>query len=252
MPEILSIVDNVRSAWRALPLGVGFERGIIRAMIAGVCLLTVICAIERLYSVRTHYRSRMFAHDVAYWFYYRSGLHAFLVYVLVLAAIEQPLSSLDALLDIHLLSTMALVPQILLFTLINDGIAYWVHRAQHHYRFLWAFHATHHSQEQISFATTHRSHPLDGVIVSTMTYIPLHILGVPAEAGVLLYLAKEFIAALSHSQIPWGYGPFYRIIVSPRYHAFHHSLDPRHHDRNFGVFFSDQRQSGRTALMVGR
>ncbi len=238
MPEILSIVDSMRGAWRALPLGPGIERDTVRALIAGAGMLTVISAIERLYHIRTHYRTRMFAHDLAYWFYYRSGLHALMVYVLILAAIERPLSSLDAFLNLQLLSNIPWVPQIFLFTVINDGIAYWVHRAQHYSRFLWAFHATHHSQEHITFATTHRSHPLEGVIVSTMTYIPMRILGVPVESGIVLFLAKELIAALSHSQIPWGYGPFNRLIVSPRHHAFHHSRDPMHHNKNFGVFFS--------------
>lgn len=237
MTELFSLLEGMRSAWKALPLG-PFERDLLKAVILGLGFLFIISAIERSYQIRTQYRSRLFAQDVAYWFYYRGGLHSFIIYALVLAVIEKPLASVDSLLDLKLLSGLPLAAQILLFTLINDFAGYWVHRAQHHYKFLWAFHTTHHSQETLSFATTHRSHPLEGVILPVLTYVPLRVLGIPAESGVLLYLVKEFIAAASHSQIPWTYGPLYRVIVSPRYHAYHHSADPAHHNKNYGVFFS--------------
>jgi sterol desaturase/sphingolipid hydroxylase (fatty acid hydroxylase superfamily) len=237
MTELFSLLDGLLSAWKAIPLG-PVKRDLLKALIFGLCLFCIYYPIERSYHVHTQYRSRMFAHDVVYWFYYGSGLHSFLVYWLILAAIEKPLSSLDSFLGVTLLSGLPLVLQLLFFVLVSDLITYWVHRAQHHYRFLWAFHTTHHSQVALNFATSRRSHPLDTVILSVLNYVPLRILGAPAEAGVLLYIAIALITTAQHSQIPSGYGFLYRIIVSPRFHAYHHSVDPAHHNKNFGSVFS--------------
>jgi sterol desaturase/sphingolipid hydroxylase (fatty acid hydroxylase superfamily) len=48
----------------------------------------------------------------------------------------------------------------------------------------------------------------------------------------------EFIIAIEHSEIPWRFGPLYRLMVSPTFHAFHHSINPEHHNRNFGRMLS--------------
>jgi sterol desaturase/sphingolipid hydroxylase (fatty acid hydroxylase superfamily) len=53
-----------------------------------------------------------------------------------------------------------------------------------------------------------------------------------------LYLSFDFVAILLHSRIPWRLGVLSRVFVTPRFHSFHHSVDPRHYDKNFGSVLS--------------
>ena len=44
---------------------------------------------------------------------------------------------------------------------------------------------------------------------------------------------------LQHSHLPISYGPLLnRVLMSPMVHQTHHSIDPRHRDKNFGVKFA--------------
>jgi sterol desaturase/sphingolipid hydroxylase (fatty acid hydroxylase superfamily) len=92
----------------------------------------------------------------------------------------------------------------------------------------------HHSQERLTFVTGARFHPVEQLILSALSYIPLRIAGFNEFVWLPLTLIIMFQAEIEHSQIPWKYGPFYRILVSPRFHSFHHSIDPACRDKHFG------------------
>ena len=38
--------------------------------------------------------------------------------------------------------------------------------------------------------------------------------------------------------ISWRLGPLYRVFITPTFHSYHHSIDPKHYNKNFsgGVF----------------
>ncbi len=232
MIDLASLFAGLVVAWGDLPLE-PLQRGFIHTLALGLFFFSIIYAIERAYDTRTHYRSRLFLHDVAYWFYYRLGLNRLLLFAPVVAFLEQPLS----LLDLELLKGLPFAVQIFLFYLLRDFFGYWVHRAQHHFKFLWAFHTTHHSQVYLNFGTTNRFHPLDHFFHEFLMYIPLRILGADPLTWLSLYLLHEFLGLLQHTEIPWRFGPLYKIIVGPMFHAYHHSIDPAHYNRNFGANF---------------
>ena len=234
MDMLASVAHDVIAAWRNLPAG-SIERNILRALIIGAALFVVIAAIERFYRVPAdHYRSRGFLHDAAYWFYYRTGLHYFLFLAALFGAISASLGPLN----LKLLDGLPFAAQALLYMAVADFFVYWIHRAQHHFRFLWAFHSTHHSQEHLNFMTSQRVHPVDHLFQDILMFIPLRMLGFDETAWIPMYLWGEFSLAAQHSRIPWRYGPLYRIVVSPAFHNFHHSVDPAHHNRNFAGLFS--------------
>lgn len=182
----------------------------------------------------TQYRSRGFMQDVAYWFYYVSGLNQFLF----MAATFSFLGSRLAVLHVRWVDTLPSLARGVVWILLADFTSYWVHRLQHGSSFVWAFHATHHSQEQLNFATTIRFHPVDHFISDTLKFIPQLLLGASPMSWLPLYLTTEFIAVAQHSRIKWSFGPLSRILVTPRFHSFHHSTDPRHYNKNFGGLFS--------------
>jgi sterol desaturase/sphingolipid hydroxylase (fatty acid hydroxylase superfamily) len=64
------------------------------------------------------------------------------------------------------------------------------------------------------------------------------LLGQPVKTWLPVYYIVEFLIAIEHSEIPWRFGPFYRFMVSPTFHSFHHSVRPEHHNRNFGRMLS--------------
>jgi sterol desaturase/sphingolipid hydroxylase (fatty acid hydroxylase superfamily) len=128
--------------------------------------------------------------------------------------------------------------QVVLYLVVGDFIAYWVHRAEHRFRFMWAFHTTHHSQERLTFATIARFHPVEMIYHNLIAYVPLRLLGVEPTAWLPVYLGLQLFIGLQHTQIPWKLGPLYRVIATPSFHAYHHSIDPAHHDRNYANIFS--------------
>jgi len=234
MDYIQSTYLSLRAVWRDLLPG-AFERSCVTALLHLIIIYFVVLAIEKAYGTRTkNYRSRDFLHDLAYFFYYRSGAQQFLFTAAVFAALDKPLSFLE----IKLLTPLPPVIQICLWLIILDFIMYWFHRAQHHYRFLWAFHSTHHAEKHLTFASFLRFHPVEVFIGECIAYVILRILGFDLSTWIAVYLATTFLGEIQHTQIPWKFGPAYKVIVSPSFHAFHHSIDPAYYNKNYGGLFS--------------
>jgi sterol desaturase/sphingolipid hydroxylase (fatty acid hydroxylase superfamily) len=209
--------------------------GCVRALTIGVASYFAIYLLERASGGSTgQYRSRGFLHDVVYWFYYRSGLNQ----LLFMAALFSFLGHKLNFFHLHFADGMHPIVRGTLWILIADFTSYWVHRLQHASRFVWAFHSTHHSQEQLNFATTTRFHPIDHFISDVIKFFPPLVLGASPMSWLPLYLTTDFMTMAQHSRIKWRFGVLSRILVTPRFHSFHHSADPRHYDKNFGGIFS--------------
>lgn len=232
METLAAAAQDALTRYSGLPDPV---RRIAWACALGIALFAVIGGIERLYGIRgDHYRTRGCAHDIAYWMYYRTGLHYFVLLVFVFEAISALLGPVS----LKLLDGLPFAAQALVYMVAVDLLVYWIHRAQHSFRFLWAFHSTHHSQTELNFLTSQRVHPLDRLFQDTLMFVPMRLLGFDEAAWIPMYLWGEFSLAAQHSRIPWRYGPLYRVVVSPAFHNFHHSVDPAHHNRNFAGLFS--------------
>jgi sterol desaturase/sphingolipid hydroxylase (fatty acid hydroxylase superfamily) len=234
MDWVETLIERARAAWRALDPG-PFATSFVKVALVSLALYAIVYVIERACRARTgNYRSGAFAIDLAYFFYYRTGIHDILFMVGIMAALEGPLSvaSLD------LFTGWPFAAQVLAYLVVGDFIAYWVHRAEHKFRFLWAFHTTHHSQERLTFATIARFHPVEMIYHNLIAYIPMRMMGINPAAWLPVYLGLQLFTGVQHTQIPWKLGPLYRLIATPSFHAFHHSRDPAHHDRNFANMFS--------------
>jgi sterol desaturase/sphingolipid hydroxylase (fatty acid hydroxylase superfamily) len=212
----------------------GIAHGCLRALVLGVAFYFLIYLLERASGGRTNqYRSRGFLQDVAYWFYYRSGLHE----LLFMAALSSFLSPRLAFLHLKILLSLDPITRGTLWFLLVDFSAYWLHRFEHASRFVWAFHSTHHAQEQLNFATTTRFHPVDH-FVTNLNFVYQLILSPSPLSWLPISMTMEFITITQHSQIKWRFGPLSRILVTPWFHSFHHSTDPRHYNKNFGAFLT--------------
>ncbi|MFD3189692.1 sterol desaturase family protein [Sedimentitalea sp. HM32M-2] len=140
-----------------------------------------------------------------------------------------------------------LVAALLLIT--GDLATYWVHRIHHETRILWPFHSVHHSAEVMTPITVYRKHPLYDV---TKTVVHGALLGLLQGVLIGLFPGGVSMAALMginagyflfnmlganfrHSHIWLSYGRVLEhLLISPAQHQIHHSIEPRHHNTNYG------------------
>jgi sterol desaturase/sphingolipid hydroxylase (fatty acid hydroxylase superfamily) len=138
---------------------------------------------------------------------------------------------------------------------------YWGHRLMHAVPFLWRFHAIHHSPEHIDFLVNTRAHPVDLTFGRLCSFVPIYALGLaqPASADggiigiipILVTLAGVVWAFFIHANLGWRLGPLEWVITTPRFHHWHHAMEPANRnyasmlpvlDRIFGTSHLPKRQ----------
>lgn len=164
-------------------------------------------------------------------------------------ALLQPLT-----LDVSATSpfTIAFIPGIV-GVLLGDFGFFLSHYLMHKIPFLWPFHEVHHSAEVLTPVTVHRVHPVEDLVnvlvagcisaagAATYSSLSSQEVGLVTIFGVnvLFFVYFAFAFQLRHSHVWLAYGPvFSRILISPAQHQIHHSLDPKHWNKNFGFIFA--------------
>ena len=128
--------------------------------------------------------------------------------------------------------------QVLVFFLVYDFFYYWWHRAQHEITWLWPQHELHHSDTALNVTTSLRHHWLED---------PLRVFAMAAPLGFAFYFkpaSVPWIASVAglwpffiHTNIRLQLGPLTGVIAGPQYHRLHHSIEPRHWNKNYAAFF---------------
>ncbi len=122
------------------------------------------------------------------------------------------------------------------FFLLSTFSSYWVHRLQH-WRFFWHLHRYHHAATALNLLTGLRNNPVEALTNALSVPMPLLFLRVDDWTIAAMVLTFQTLSTLQHSELRWDFGWFGRwIMVSPRMHQIHHSVDPEHQDKNFSVF----------------
>lgn len=119
---------------------------------------------------------------------------------------------------------------------LSDLANYFGHRAMHRVPALWRLHAVHHSSEQLDWLATARAHPLDQAFTVTTTALPAIALGVLDAQPWLLTLLFLYYPFVSHANADLHLPEIERVIVTPRFHHWHHALGTR--TANFGGFLA--------------
>jgi len=119
-----------------------------------------------------------------------------------------------------------------------DFLYYWFHRAQHSWPLLWRYHLMHHTDDNVSMISSVRHHWLEESLRYFVILAPMHIMfGGNSTLPLWMLVSTGLYGMVIHWNMPWHSTFLSRYIVTPRYHRLHHSIEPRHHDRNFAVFF---------------
>ena len=135
--------------------------------------------------------------------------------------------------------TIARLPwlaQLLLFLLLADLLAYWMHRAMHG-RWLWRVHAVHHSSTEVDWLSSVRVHPLNDVLVRVAQAVPIVLLGFDPLLIAAYVPLLAFYAILVHANVPWDFGPLRWVLASPHFHRWHHAAEEDGMNRNFAGLF---------------
>lgn len=121
---------------------------------------------------------------------------------------------------------------------LTDLVQYWVHRLFHRIPFLWNFHAIHHSAQTMDWLASSRMHVMEIVCLRGCTVIPMYILGFSEPALYAYLVFVFFLSALVHSNMRLRFPAFLDpLIVTPRFHHWHHGIEREAINVNFAVHF---------------
>lgn len=137
----------------------------------------------------------------------------------------------------------------LMILVVNDFAVYWVHRIHHESRIFWPFHSLHHSAEVMTPITVFRKHPvydlvsslIKGLLIGTLQGLCLWSFGQMPSYAMLVGVNAAYVlfnmagSNLRHTHVWLSFGPVLEhIFISPAQHQVHHSIDPKHHNKNYG------------------
>ena len=125
--------------------------------------------------------------------------------------------------------------------IVLDMFDYWWHRFNHTIPFLWRFHKVHHVDTHVDATTSIRFHPGE-LIISSLIVKPAWIfLWGPSALGLLFFeMGLTLSAQFHHSNIDFPdriESAVRKMIVTPRFHASHHTVSKRTREANFSAVF---------------
>jgi sterol desaturase/sphingolipid hydroxylase (fatty acid hydroxylase superfamily) len=132
------------------------------------------------------------------------------------------------------LGSMALV---VVYALYIDCAKYWMHRLSHRIPLLWATHSFHHSAECLTVATGARHHWAETILLAPLLFLTLMLFQVPEHIMAMAVTLMKVPDGLQHLnyRIAWHRAGIW--INTPQWHRIHHSVEPRHCDKNFSSAF---------------
>lgn len=134
-------------------------------------------------------------------------------------------------------SGVGVYPTLFFVLFLGDFESYWRHRLEHT-RWLWPSHAVHHSDDEMTWLTLDRFHPINRISTTALDSAFLSLLGFPPWAVLANTLVRHYYGYFIHADLPWTYGWFSNIFVSPAMHQWHHARDIRYAGTNFATVFS--------------
>ncbi len=117
-----------------------------------------------------------------------------------------------------------------------DFCYYWNHRIGHERQVFWASHVAHHQSEEYNLTTALRQ-TSTGFLLSWLFYIPMFLVGVPAEVYVTVASANLIYQYWVHTEHVPKLGWYEWFFVTPSNHRVHHAQNDIYVDRNYGGVF---------------
>ena len=118
-----------------------------------------------------------------------------------------------------------------------DFAGYWSHRFNHKINVFWNRHVIHHSSEEFNLSCALRQTISSFVGIYFFLYVPMAIIGIPAEVVALLAPLHLFAQFWYHTRIINRMGFLEYILVTPSHHRVHHAINPEYIDKNLSEIF---------------
>jgi len=134
-------------------------------------------------------------------------------------------------------AALPFIVQFIAIMFLTDLVQYWVHRLFHRITALWRFHAVHHSAQAMDWIAGARMHFLEILVLRGTTVIPMIVLGFSQDAVNAYILVVYLYATFVHSNLGWKFGFLEKLLVTPRFHHWHHGIEKEAIDVNFAVHF---------------
>lgn len=144
-------------------------------------------------------------------------------------------------------------PNLIVLTLISflliDFGYFLAHYCMHRLPLLWYFHEVHHSAEVMTPVTVLRVHPVEKIVTALISTLVGSVGSIAyavssdqqvnlvtiSGVNIFVFYFRVFAIHLRHSHIWLSYGTILsHILISPAQHQIHHSVDPKHYDKNYG------------------
>lgn len=171
-------------------------------------------------------------------FYFFDALFVAPILTVMIAGIRYVVSEYSLMVMGERIWEAAGLPLTFFFVLfIGDFVSYWRHRVEHT-RWFWPAHVIHHSDLDMTWLTLARFHPINRVTTAAIDVTILAMLGFPTWALVANNLVRHYYGEFIHADLPWMYGRFSKVFVSPVMHRWHHARDVTGTGSNFATIFS--------------
>ena len=182
----------------------------------------VFVPIERMLHVRNISTLRPeWRTDLSYYFF----SHILVQFVLI--AVTASASTMDALVANAslkgLIQSLPVWLQFLLAVFCADLFQAGLHRIYHHVPFLWRFHAVHHSSRHMDWLAGSRVHLIEVILTRSAVLLPLVVLGFAPTAVNAYVVLVGIQAVLAHANLNINFGWLEYVLVTPRYHHWHHA-----------------------------
>lgn len=119
---------------------------------------------------------------------------------------------------------------------LYDFCYYWLHRLGHERSILWAAHVAHHQSEDYNLSTALRQ-TSTGFLLGWVFYIPMFLLGIPAETVLTVGSANLIYQFWVHTEHVGKMGWYEWFFVTPSNHRVHHAQNDCYLDKNYGGVF---------------
>ncbi len=135
------------------------------------------------------------------------------------------------------IASQPLLLQVLEIMLFTDLVQYWFHRAFHEISWLWKFHAVHHSARHMDWIAGSRMHLFEIILLRAFTTMPMYVLGFQ-ESALYAYIFFVYLSSVFvHSNIRFKFRLLQHLVVTPRYHHWHHGIEKEAININYAVHF---------------
>lgn len=215
------------------PLFLGLDWFVLNVMLTGALFIPV----ERIFPhkpeqpiFRTEWREDLF-------YYFVSSL---MVQVLTYLAF-MPAKSIVAVAPLSgvraWVGALPFAVQFIAIMFLTDLVQYWVHRAFHRVPLLWRFHAVHHSARSMDWMAGARMHFLEILALRGTTVIPMFVLGFSNTAMNSYIFTVYLYSTFVHANLRWRFSWIEKLLVTPRFHHWHHGIEREAIDVNFAIHF---------------